>query len=169
LEFQLSLEAIKETVPSHFPDRSASPFTIGDIVTVDMDGQLDFHCSLYWSGREVAKVDSSPGAFEALNWEWIDESAKDDFAAFLRLFRFPTADLFVGSMIACFSNIQWLAKECERDTLFRFASDPAHVFQRVKQPFTPNLRARLVKRYGSDIYFFNEAIDRLSDTDNSLD
>jgi hypothetical protein len=169
LEIDLNIEAVKETVPTHFPDKTSSPFTIGDIMTIDVDGHLDFHCTLYWNGREVAKIDSSPGPFEPLNWEWLDKSAKDDFASFLRLVKFPTADLFVGSMIACFCNIEWLAKECETDTLFRFATDPPHVFQRVKQPFSPELKARLIKRYGKNIYFFNEALDRYYGIGNILD
>jgi len=165
----VNIEAIKETVPSHFPESNQSPFTIGDIATADIDGHLDFKCALYWNRREVARVDSSSGPFEALNWEWVDKSAKDDFAAFLRFAKFPTADLFVGSMIACLSNIQWLSKECVKDTLFRFATDPAHVFNRVNHPFTPELKARLINRYGPDIYFFNEALSRFVNTNDSLD
>ena len=163
------MQPIREIMASQFPQQSQSPFTVGDISTVEAGGILEFHCTLFWNMRPVASVNSSSGPFKPLNWSWDDESAKDDFAAFLRLIRFPTADLFVGSMIACFSNIQWFARECEKDTLFRYPDDPPHIVQRVEKPFTPELKQRLKARYGKDIQFINEALDRFKDAHHLLD
>jgi hypothetical protein len=163
------MQPIREFMASQFPIQSQSPFTIGDVSTLDAHGVLEFRCTLFWNTRSVAQVDSGSGPFEPLNWRWFDVEAKDDFASFLRLIRFPTADLFVGSMIACFSNIQWFARECQTDTLFRYPSDPSHVFQRVKVPFSPEVKRQLQVRYGENIHFINEAIEQLSGRRNLLD
>jgi len=163
------MHPIRVDMSSQFPIQSHSPFTIGDVSTVDTNEVLEFRCTLFWNMRAVATVDSQCGPFEPLNWEWTDEDAKDDFAAFLKLVRFPTADLFVGSMIACFSNIRWFASECQTETLFRYPDDPSHVFQRVKIPFSPEVKRKLQLRYGEGIHFINEAVEQFFDSGQLLD
>lgn len=163
------MHLICETMASQFPKQDQSPFTIGDVQTVTRNGVLIFRCTLFWNMRPVAHVDSTSGPFTPMNWEWLDESAKDDFASFLQLIRFPTADLFVGSMIATFGNIRWFAEQCKTDTLFRFPDDPPHVVQRIKKPFTPDLKEKLQAKYGTDIQVINEALEGISGPHNQLD
>ncbi len=163
------METTEEFMPSVFPDKSQSPFTIGDIYTVDSEGYVHFECTLFWNMQPVASVCSRSGPFEPLEWSWIDDSAKDDFASFLRLVKFPTADLFIGSMIACYCNIRYLSDECQADTLFRLPNDPAHIFHRVKLPFTEDVRERVKARYGKEVYFFNDVLPSLLEPRKLLD
>lgn len=146
--------------PLSLPQASGSPFTVGNIVAVEVESSLTFECSLFRSGTEVARIDSTPGPFEKLNWVWLDESAKHEFAEFIRSSQFPFEDVFVGTMVAIYKNIEWLRKECETDTLFRFASDEPHVFQRVRKPFNEELRSRIITRYGKDVFFYNDILGR---------
>jgi len=148
--------------PLSFPQASGSPFTVGNIVAVEVESVLTFECSLFRNGAEVARIDSTPGPFEKLDWAWLDESAKDEFDEFIRSSPFPNEDLFVGTMVAIHKNIEWLRKECETDTLFRFASDEPHVFQRVRMPFSEELRSRIITRYGKNVFFYNDVLGRSS-------
>jgi len=154
----MSIKPDTEIAP-HYPTGSIqSPFTVGDIVTAEVNTRVNFECALYWHDRKVATIDSSNGAFEQLDWEWLDETAQPAFDEFVSSGPFHTRDLFVGSMVAFHCNIEWLTKECMTDTLFRFSNDSPETFQRIKEPFSQDLKARIINRYGPDIYFYNEIL-----------
>lgn len=159
----MSSKSHKSVVPLRFPQISDSSFTVGNIVSMEAESVLTFECSLYWNETEVARIDSTPGPFEKLDWIWLDETVRQEFDEFIRSTPFPNEDLFVGTMVAIHKNIEWLRKECETDTLFRFASDEPHVFQRVKMPFSEELRSRIITRYGEDVFFYNDVLGRDSE------
>lgn len=61
------------------------------------------------------------------------------------------ADMFVGRLLDEHEERAWATRQCRKRTLFRLKGDGTESWRTVEAPFTPAVKAFLVRKYGDAV------------------
>ena len=130
-------------------------FQIKGLKTAGGDETLRFEVSLYFRSKRVAIV-SNGGTGGCHSWSWLDKEAKQSFDQHIKTltfeFDFEQDDRFLDALIDKQVQDTWLKSKCRKATLFLLVGeDEEKGYQTIKAVFNADVKAHLVKKYGSQL------------------
>lgn len=72
---------------------------------------------------------------------------------------FPVTDEdIIGKLVDAYEQNQWTKRQCRKKTLFQLPGDAEGAYRTVLKPFSPAVKAFIVRKYGDEAQILNETL-----------